>query len=165
MARLSRAMALPVAGAILCVAYAQAFFGIFPFGRRDPIARMMGIGFEQVASEISVRAASMRAVAIITSNYATTSWLSFYERSNAPVIQITDDRRFLSSPHANAKLLHGRILYVTQAPERELPAIYRDFAKVSFSGTIVRSRNGNAIDAFNVYTLSGLRGPALGRMP
>jgi 4-amino-4-deoxy-L-arabinose transferase-like glycosyltransferase len=165
MARLSRALALPVAGAILCVAYAQALFGIFPIGRRDPIARMMGIGFEQVATEISVRAASVRADAIITTNYAATSWLSFYERPHLPVIQITGDSRFLSSPHANAKLLHGRLLYVTQAPERELPAIHGHFSTVLFSGKIVRSRNGNAIDAFDLYALSGFRGPVLGRMP
>lgn len=164
-ARQSRALALPVAGTILCVAYAQAFFGVLPIGRRDPIARMTAVGLEPVVWNISVRATSMGNEAIVTTNYAMASWLSFYKRTQLPVIQIGDDRRFLSSPLANAKQLQGTLLYVTQAPERELAEVYGHFSVIAYSGKIVRSRNGNLIDAFYLYKLAGFRGPPVGRMP
>jgi len=163
--RLSRILILPVAAAILTVAYAQAFFGLVPLGRHDPIARMMAVGFAPVAEEISAEAARMHAAAIVTTNYATTSWLSFYTRRSVPVVQITDDFRFLSSPRATAALLNGPLLYVTQAPEREIPAVRSHFARIAFWGRIARSHDGMAIGTFDVYTLSGLRGAPLGRLP
>ncbi len=163
--RILRGLAIPVAGIILTIAYLQAFFGLLPIGRNDPIARMMAVGIVPVAEDLSAQAALGHVDAIVTTNYVTTSWLSFYLRPTVPIVQVTDDFRFLSSPFVTAKLLQGRLLYVTQEPEREMPAIRSRFSRVEPSDTIERLRNGVGIDEFHVYAVSGFRGPVLGRRP
>lgn len=158
-------LTVPAACLILLVSYVQAIFGVIPVGKTDPIARMMGVGLRPVMAEIAARARNANARAIITTNYAATSWLRFYERSPLPVIQLTDDRRLLSSPRASANGLSGTLLYVTQHAARELPAVAARFSQVGFSERITRSRAGRPIDVFDLYAVSGFHGPATGRIP
>lgn len=164
-ARLIGASALPIAGVILAVAYLQAFFGVLPMGRSDPIARMIGVGFRPVAAEIAAHAAKIHARAIVTTNYPTTAWLRFYESSPLPVIQISDDDRFLSSPRATGTSFDGNLLYVTQNAKRELSTVRAHFSTAVFSSIVVRSRNGHPIDSFAIYAVRGFRGPPSGRLP
>ncbi len=161
----SRILALPVAGAILTVAYAQAFFGVLPLGRRDPIARMTAIGFRPVAERIALQALNEHVGAIITTNYAATSWIAFYAPPSVPVIQLTGDSRFLSSPRVTPALLRGQLLYVTQAPDREMIRVRDHFSRIALAGKIPRARNGIAIDAYYLYTVSGYHGAVAGRVP
>jgi hypothetical protein len=163
--RFARATAIPAACIILSFAYLQAFSGALPIGRPDPIARMMGVGFRPVADKIAAQAAKTGARAIVTTNYAVTSWLRFYEHSRLPVIQIADDCRFVSSPRAPGNALTGKLLYVTQNSRRELPDVSAHFSNVTFSARIARSRAGRTVDAFDVFTIAGFRGPAIGRIP
>lgn len=163
--RLSRALAVPVAFAILIVAYAQAFFGLLPLGWDDPIARTTAIGFPAVAEHANQEAEKLHADAIVTVNYATTSWLYFYARPKVPIIQIADDFRFLSSPRATGRLLRGRLLYITKAPKLELPDVRERFSSVGLVDRVVRERNGVAIQPFNFYLVSGFHGPVIGRIP
>jgi 4-amino-4-deoxy-L-arabinose transferase-like glycosyltransferase len=158
-------LALPAAGVILTVAYAQAFFGLFPIGLRDPIARTTGVGIVPVVEQISARASLTRADAIVTTNYVTTSWLAFYLRTSVPIVQVTDSFRFLSSPLAMPRLLQGRLLWVTQHPDQEMPAIRGEFSHVAPSGKVERLRHGVVLDEFDIYTVSGLQGPTRGRRP
>ncbi len=160
-----RILALPVAGLILTVAYAQAFFGAFPLGHRDPIARMTAVGMPGVAGEIEGLATREHAAAILTTNYVTTGWLSFYTHRSVPIVQIGSDDRFLSAPAAGSSLLSGRLLYVTQEPEKELPRAAVHFSRVRFVALLNRSRAGVPIDRFGVYDVSGFHGAPLGRLP
>lgn len=164
-ARLVQMSAIPFAGIILAVSYAQAFFGLLPMGLSDPVARMTGVGFEPVAAEIAGYAARNHVRAIITTNYATTAWLRFYERPRLPIIQISDGIRFLSSPRATMGALDGNLLYVTERSREALPAVLAHFSIAEFSGSVVRTRNGHPIDAFALFTVSGLYGPPPGRAP
>jgi hypothetical protein len=163
--QVSRILALPVAAAILTVAYAQAFFGVLPLGRRDPIARMTAIGFRPVAERISMQALNGHVGAIITTNYATASWIAFYAAPSVPVVELASGCRFSSSPHVTPALLRGRLLYVTPAPEREMIQVRDHFSRIAFAGKIPRTRNGIAIDAYYLYTVSGYHGAVAGRVP
>jgi 4-amino-4-deoxy-L-arabinose transferase-like glycosyltransferase len=163
--QVSRILALPVAGAVLTVAYAQAFFGVLPLGRRDPIARMTAIGFRPVAERIAMQALNEHVGAIITTNYAATSWIAFYAPPSVPVVVLTSDCRFSSSPHVTPALLRGRLLYVTQAPEREMIRVRDHFSRIALAGKIPRARHGIAIDAYYLYTVSGYHGAVAGRVP
>jgi hypothetical protein len=68
-----------------------------------------------------------------------------------------------SSRPATPALLRGRPLYVTLAPEREM--IRDHFSRIAFAGKIPRVRNGVAIDAYHLYTVSGFHGAVAGRVP
>jgi 4-amino-4-deoxy-L-arabinose transferase-like glycosyltransferase len=164
-ALLVRTVTIPVAAIFLAVSYGQAFFGIIPIGRSDPIARVTGVGFRSVAEEIAAYAGKARARAIVTTNYPVTAWLRFYERSRTPIVQIADDSRFLSSPRATKGVLAGDLLYVTQHPRRELPVVLARFSIAIFSGVVIRSRNGHPVDEFDIFTVKGFHGAPLGRLP
>jgi hypothetical protein len=80
-------------------------------------------------------------------------------------VQIGSDERFLSAPAATAAILSGPLLYITQEPQKELPRAAVHFAGVRFLARFERTRGSAVINAFDVYALSGFRGPVLGRMP
>lgn len=163
--RLALVLALPIAFLILGVAYAQAFFGVLPIGKGDPIARMMGVGFSAVAKQIDSEAARINAHAIITTNYSMTSWLAFYARTPADILQVGDERRFLSSPRASSGSLAGTLLYVTASPDRELPGVLEHFSGATLLEKLNRMRNGEAVSSIYLYRISGFHGSALGRVP
>jgi hypothetical protein len=163
--RLSRVLALPAAATILAIAYLQAFTGILPMGKSDPIARMTAVGLEPVAREISELARENGNAAIVTTKYATASWLAFYIRPRLPVIEIAEDYRWLSAPAAGTGMLHGPLLYVTQSPSREMHYVAARFSSVRPIATLSRMNRGVEIDRFYVYVLSGFHGAPLGRVP
>ncbi len=163
--RFARALALPVAVGILIFAYAQATIGIVPLGKRDPIARMTAVGILPVTNEISALARQNGAKGIVASKYGTTGWLAFYLRPHLPVIQISEDYRWLAAPRATSDLLEKPLLYVTQNPDHELPKVTAYFSKIVPIADLGRVRSGIVIDRFQVYLLSGFHGNAIGRMP
>ncbi len=164
-AKVSRVLAIPLAAAILVLVYAQAFFVVFPMGRHDPIARMMGVGFDSVAQDISAVAKSRQATALVTTKYVMTGWLSFYLHRQIPIIQLNEDFRWLSSPQASPADLNGRLLYVTQEPDKEMPFLRGHFTGVDKIAQFERMRGKAPIDPVYVYALSGYRGPPIGRLP
>lgn len=162
--RVSAAAALPVAFAILIACYLQAFFGVLPLGNRDPIARMTGVGFADVAKGLDEVADRNHAAALVTTKYATTGWLAFYRASQRPVIQLNEDYRWLSAPRAGDGLLRQPLLYIAEHPERDLKLVAQHFADVRFVAAFNRERHGIVIDRYYAYRLSGFHGPALGRI-
>lgn len=149
--------ALPLATAILAAAYVQAWTGLLPLGKADPIARMTAVGFEPVAKEISAIARFENSAALVTTRYVTSGWLAFYTRPQLPVLQVTEGYRWSSAPKGPSAILHKPLLYITQHPERELRDISPYFANVGLRACIPRIRNGIVIDTFCVYSLRGLR--------
>ncbi|HTQ15491.1 MAG TPA: glycosyltransferase family 39 protein [Rhizomicrobium sp.] len=162
---LSRRLAFPTAVLMLLACYAQAFTHVVPLGARDPLARMTAMGFEPVARDISNLARQRHAAAIVTTKYVVTGWLSFYLKPRLPVVQMSQDERWLEAPRAGTALLSGPLLYVTQHPDRELPLISGRFAAVEPLGALTRKEDGAAIDKVYVYALSGFRGGDTGRLP
>jgi 4-amino-4-deoxy-L-arabinose transferase-like glycosyltransferase len=165
-ANLSQVLAVPAAAVILLFIYAQAFFVVVPMGRHDPIARMMGVGFNGVAQEISALAKARHATALVTTNYVLTGWLSFYLHRQIPVIQLNEDFRWLSSPRASlADLQQAGLLYVTQEPGKEMQFLGGNFSGVGKIAQFERMRGKTPIDPVYVYALSGYHGPVAGRLP
>ena len=64
MARWSKRLATPVAGALLAAAYVQALFGVVPMGRKDPLARLLAVGFPEVSEKVEALRLSTHADAI-----------------------------------------------------------------------------------------------------
>jgi len=162
--QISRLLVFPVAASILAVAYAQGFFGVLAIGRHDPIARMTAVGIMPEMSDISALVRDHHAAAIVTTNYVATAWLAFYLRPHVPIVQITEDYRFLSAPRADPALLRKPLLYVTQEPDKEAATAMLHFSGLSSVADLVRMRSGMEVDRFHVYSLSGFHGAPLGRV-
>ncbi len=163
--RAARVLVFPVAATILLASYAQAFTGSLPLGIRDPIARMTATGIAPVARRISAIARQENAAAIVTTKYVVTGWLCFYLEPHIPVVQMSQDYRWLAAPRAPADMLRKPLLYVTQHPDRELPLVAAHFSNVRFLTALDRKRGGVVIDTVFVYALSGFDGRDIGRVP
>jgi hypothetical protein len=82
-----------------------------------------------------------------------------------PIIQISEEYRWLSAPLAPFRYLHESLLYVTQHPDREERDVASHFSRMALIADLTRARRGAPVDKFYVFSLSGFHGPALGRMP
>ncbi len=162
--RITKRLAFPVALVILTAAYVQTWTGAIVAGKRDPIARMMGIGVKDAAGEIATLAAQQHAAAILTGKYVVTGWLSFYLPRGIAVVQIADEQRWLETPKAGSALLQRPWLYVTQEPSRELGAARKHFFRVILLRRVARRRGAAPLDSFYVYSLAGFHGPGVGRV-
>jgi len=163
--RYSAVLALPVGIAILLAVYIQTVFDVVPMGYADPIARMTAVGIEPVMQQISDIAHKNGAKGIATTKYVVTGWLSFYLRPHMPIVQLNEDYRWLSSPHATREELDGPLLYITQNPRQEWGDVARHYSRIVRIASLNRMRRGAVIDSVNVYILSGFHGPLVGRTP
>ncbi len=159
----SRRLAVPVASVLLAACYAQAVFGVVPMGRRDPFARLLAVGFGDVARQVQQAASANGAGAILTTDYASTAWFAFY--SGLPVVQLNEEERWLAAPHADAQLLGRPMLYVTEQGRARSDLIAAHFTTMVPLAPVVRSRDGAAIARYLVFRVQGLRGPPVGRAP
>jgi 4-amino-4-deoxy-L-arabinose transferase-like glycosyltransferase len=162
-ARWSRILAVPFASALLVACYAQATFGLAPLGHQDPFARLLGVGFNDVAREIEHDRLDAKAVAIVTTDYATTAWFAYY--THLPVIQINEDNRWQNAPRANVALLRRPLLYVTEQTRDQHELVATHFGTMTTLPPIIRQRGGEAISRYLVYRINGFGGPPLGRIP
>jgi 4-amino-4-deoxy-L-arabinose transferase-like glycosyltransferase len=89
-----RRPAIPVAAVLLVACYAQAFFGVVPLGRKDPISRLLAFGVPEAVAEIE----ATHPGTILTTDYETTAWFAFY--GSVPVVQMNEPERGLSGPLA-----------------------------------------------------------------
>ncbi|MDE2463899.1 MAG: hypothetical protein KGO02_09325, partial [Alphaproteobacteria bacterium] len=150
------------AAVILAVSYAQALFAFLPV--RDPTAHLLASGFPTVAEDLAALRAHEGANAFAATNYALTGWLSFYNPSHAPVIQLNQTERWLSAPQASLSLLRQPMIYVTE-PRRDISkALAREFVSVRRLQHLVRLRAGHVVGHYNVYLLQGFHGRAGARV-
>lgn len=161
--RWSKRLAIPVAAILLTIAYAQALFGVVPMGRKDPLARLLAVGFPEVAAKVEALRVSAHADAILTTDYASTAWLAFY--GSGPVVAIGQDYRWAADPAADAALFAHPVLYVTEIRRDDRALIAAHFAHVEEIARIDREREGVPIAYYVVYRVSGLKGAAVGHIP
>jgi 4-amino-4-deoxy-L-arabinose transferase-like glycosyltransferase len=159
----TRVLAVPIAVLILVFVYAQAFFGVVP--KRDPVGRLTAFGMRPVTDVVRDTAAAQGARAIVTTSYATTSWLAFYLKPKIPVVQINEDFRWLSVPKADSALAAGPLLFVTMQGDKTMPVVASHFAQIQLVGEIDRRRKGVLIEKYDLYRVTGFRGGMLGRQP
>jgi hypothetical protein len=158
----SRALAIPIAALILALVYGQAFFGVVP--KRDPIGRLTAFGMKPVVAELEQASRREGAKGIVTTSYATTSWLAFYLKPKMPVVQVNENFRWLSAPEADPALAAAPLLFVTTGGEKTMPAIAAHFSQIDHIGEVDRRRKGVLIEKYDLYRVSGFRGGALGRL-
>jgi 4-amino-4-deoxy-L-arabinose transferase-like glycosyltransferase len=163
--RVSRGLAGPVAAVLLLAAYAQALVGMIPFGRSDPLARLLAVGFDRVAGTVTDARSATGASAIITTDYASTAWFSFYLPDHPPVVQITEPWRYPDAPAADAGILSQPLLYVVERRLEQRAEVAAHFRVVTPLAQFDRLRHGIPIAHYVVYRVSGWNGTPIGRVP
>lgn len=163
-AEIAELLAVSIAVIILMAAYAQLWFTALPLGIYDPFARTTALGLAPVTEDISRIAAHDNASAILTTNYVTTGWLSFYLHPQLPVVPVTADYRWLQTPKARVSDLNKPLLYVTQRPNEELSFVAPHFSNIRLEKILFRRERGAEVDKFYVYSLSGFHGAAIGHL-
>jgi hypothetical protein len=124
---------------------------------------LLGVGFDDVARQIDRDRISTGAVALVTTDYATAAWFAYFTR--LPVIQLTEDNRWLAAPRATAQLLRGPLLYVAEQGRNRYSLVVKHFGTLTPLPSIVRERNGVTIATYRAYRASGYRGSPMGRTP
>jgi hypothetical protein len=110
-----------------------------------------------------IQAFEPRPAAILTTDYETTAWFSFY--SDLPVVQLDDEQRWSTSPPANANLLTQPLLYVAPQGKDRNDFLVAHFWNVWLLDSIGRMRNGQSVEKYALFEVKGLKGPPLGRVP
>ncbi|HEY2836710.1 MAG TPA: glycosyltransferase family 39 protein [Rhizomicrobium sp.] len=154
-------LAMPVAGLVLLLAYAQAATGFLPLAR-DPLARLLGVGVKRVAEQVQAEMQATGARAVLTSDYETTAWLRFYARGLA-VIAVEQPNRYLDAPAVS--LDAGPWLYVADRSRIQNGTVIGDFAAVSERADLVRARNGATIATYNLWQVDRPRSSMRGKKP
>ena len=165
LARWSKRLAVPVAAVLLLAGYAQALLGVVPFGRKDPLARLLAVGLPEVTEKVEQLRLAAGADAILTTDYATTGWFAFYAPGTAPVIGVGEDYRWPDAPAVSAALFKAPALYVTELRRDRRETIAAHFGEVTEIARIDRERQGVPIAHYAVYRVSGLKGAPPGRIP
>jgi 4-amino-4-deoxy-L-arabinose transferase-like glycosyltransferase len=159
--RISRAAAVPVAAILLLAVYAQALFGVIPFGRSDPLARLLAVGMDDVARTIG---ATAPAQTILTTDYATTAWLAFYMPGSV-IVPVGEDYRYPDAAQPTADRFASPVIYVVEPRLDKHALIAGHFANVTEIARFDRKRHGVPIAHYVVYRAQGLKGMPPGRLP
>jgi 4-amino-4-deoxy-L-arabinose transferase-like glycosyltransferase len=162
LAHWSSRLAVPVAAVLLIAGYAQALLGVVPLGRKDPLARLLAVGLPEVVTRIDTLRIDAGAEAILTSDYATAAWLSFYGRN--PVVDIGEDYRWPDAPIPAAALLGKPALYVTEMRKDHHDILAAHFEHTTVVAHFDRFRKGVPIAHYVVYRVTGLKGRPPGRL-
>jgi len=162
LARWSARLAVPVAAVLLLAGTAQALLGVVPMGRKDPLARLLAVGFPQVVEKVESVRAKAGADAILTSDYATAAWFAFYGAS--PVVDVGEDFRWRDFEPPAPALFGKPALYVTEARRDRQGMIAAGFSSVVPVAAFDRLRHGVPIAHYVVYRVESPRQGAVGRL-
>ena len=154
-------LAMPVAGALLLLAYLQAAIGIIPL-RHDPLARLLGGGMGDVAIKVALLKLETGADAVLTSDYETTAWLRFYAPS-LRLIAVGQPNRYLDAP--SALLMGGSYLYLGDAAHQRADLVLPLFGRTGKIADVLRQRNGSPISAYELWRMDEPKKPIKGKRP
>ena len=152
-------LALPLAGLMLAVLYGQALLELAP-RNREPVARVLGAGFPELADDIARGSSSEDGPTIVTTDYQTTAWLRFYQ-PQMPVVQVGETFRY---PWGSAPVLTAPLYYLTEDKRDETSSLkpYFDIAAPRLVDTM---RAGYPVSHYRLYPLSAPKGALPGKMP
>lgn len=161
----SAEIAVPVAAMLLLAAYLQALIGVLPMGRKDPLARLLAVGMPQVTDNIAALENMEKAGGILTTDYATTSWLAFYMPGHPRITLVGEDYRFPDLRPLNVREAAQPMLYVTEARHiRHMAVIRAHFARVRELARFDRMRKGIPIAHYVVFLVRGPLHDRIGRV-
>jgi len=154
-------LAMPVAGLVLLLAYAQAATGFLPL-KHDPLARLLGVGIKPVADKVQAELQQTGARAVLASDYETTAWLRFYA-PRLPVIAVAQPNRYLEAPDASVE--GGPWLYLADRGRGQSRMVTGKFTFVAKRADLARSRNGAVIGSYALWQLGQARGAMQAKRP
>jgi 4-amino-4-deoxy-L-arabinose transferase-like glycosyltransferase len=157
-------LAAPVAAGILILIYAQALTGFIPLGSRDPLARLIGVGFRPVADSLVGAARVAHAGAILTTDYETTAWLRFYE-PGLKVVQLGETYRYPAAPMPEAALMRAPLLYFVEGKRDQSARLRKYFSSVLLATQLRIGRADSQTALYEIYLVDMPKGPVPGRMP
>jgi 4-amino-4-deoxy-L-arabinose transferase-like glycosyltransferase len=163
LAQWSNRLAIPVAAVLVVAGYAQGLLGVIPFGRKDPLARLLAVGMPEVVQELGAVKRVAGATTILTTDYASTSWFAYY--SPYPVVSLGEEYRWPNSPPLGPSAFAKPALYIAEQRRDLHTVVAASFAEVIEIARIDRERHGVPIAHYVVYRVSGPKRADLGRMP
>ena len=123
---------------------------------RDPLNRFAG--WAGLSSETRAVANAQGATYVATNDYGLNAALAFYLR-DLTVFQTSESIRYASLPPVDQALLaRGAGIYVTTLALDDFPRMQKYFDSVELIATIWRSRKGDPIEPYRIYSLKGYRG-------
>jgi 4-amino-4-deoxy-L-arabinose transferase-like glycosyltransferase len=159
---ISRRLALPFGLGLFVLAGLQAAFGVVPL-HRDPLARLLGAGWRDLAADIEAMRTHLGARCLIVDNYGLASWLAFY-LPQTPVVQINERMRWVNMPEPPSTLFADRVLYIGDANIDGTDMLLTHYARVEPQGELSR-RRGEVIERYRVDLAQGIKGDPLDRTP
>ena len=150
----SRRLALPVGSSLALFSYVQATTGIIPMGPKDPTARMLGVGWPQMAGEIDNIISRTGATAILGTEYQAVSWLTFYLPSHTQAEQVTQRIRWVNEPEPHRDLSRQKLLYICKQDCNKVNLIRKKFAVVELIEMVHRKRGNMAFETYEIYRVA-----------
>jgi 4-amino-4-deoxy-L-arabinose transferase-like glycosyltransferase len=156
--RFSRAAAVPTAVLVTLVVYVHVFRPLVSLsGSRDPVARILAVGYGPIVEEVEALRRQTGAKGIVTTNYAQTGWLAFYLPSSTRVVELTERDRWHQEAPPAPDLMAGPVLYVTES-WRDLKETVADrFTRITLLARISRLRGDAVVEDYLVYRADGAR--------
>lgn len=148
---ISGMLAVPVAAMMLIATYIQALMGIFPLGPKDPLARLLAVGMPEVVQKIGALQKQEKAAAILTTDYTTAAWLSFYMPKSTRIAVMGQDERFPDATPMPAALAGRPLLYVCEDRRARHWTIAAHYARISELARIDRMRAGQSVSRYIVF--------------
>jgi 4-amino-4-deoxy-L-arabinose transferase-like glycosyltransferase len=148
-------LAAPVGALLAILVYAQAVFGVFPLGAKDPTSRELGFGWPALGAQIDAVREAAGAKLLVATNYSLASELAYYLPSHAPAEQINERIRWINEPALDPALLQAPVLYVCKNSCGHVGQLSQRFRHTEFLATFARKRAGVAIERYSVYRLTG----------
>jgi 4-amino-4-deoxy-L-arabinose transferase-like glycosyltransferase len=158
------AAAAPVAALLLLVVYGQALTGFLPMGARDPLARLLGVGFRPVADSLAGAVRAQGIGAVLTTDYESTAWLRFYE-PGLTVVQIGEVYRYPTSPMPDAALMRRPLLYFVEHKRDQSAELRKHFSSVSLATQLRIGKAGRELALYEIYAVETPKAPVPGRIP
>lgn len=149
--RISSQLAIPVAAMMLIATYIQALMGVFPLGPKDPLARLLAVGMPDVVQKIEALRTQEKAGAILTTDYTTAAWLSFYMPKSTPIVVMGQDERFPDAAPVSMEMASRPLLYVCEDRRARHWTIAAHYAQISEIARVDRMRAGQSVSRYIVF--------------
>lgn len=146
-------VAVPIGILIPAIGFTQATFHVLPL-RKDPAGRVLAVGVPEIANEAERVRKAIRAPIILTSDYTTNAWLTYYLPQGTPIDQLNERIRWINQPAPAPEMFSGNILYVCKVGCPFVQSLKASYVTVDLIETISRKSGDNVIARYSLYRLA-----------
>ena len=157
--------AAPTAVVMFAALIVQANTGALTGFRRDATVRSVGVGWQNLASEIEAVRVRTGASCVLAPDYGTMSWLAFYLPKGTCVVQPTQRIRWVNMSEPDPAKLSGKLLWVDEVRPSLQPYLAETFAKIERVAEFKRMRGPLVIETYGLDLLDGPKRPVLDNSP